>query len=192
MNIGDDESRAAESVSLDEMRVLVRLVLWAALIAVGGLLSFPALGVSVSMQTFFVLLAGLVEGPKIAAAAAGLYLLAGILGLPVFVGGVGGPAILLKPSAGYALAFPLQAAIAGLANRAGQKGRGPLSFGRALAVSILASVVLHFFGFIGIVINAKIVPAAAAKMILTFVPGDLAKCAAAASIASSRFFLKKK
>lgn len=194
LNIGGHEPEAAaETVSLAEIRALVRLVFWASLIAVGGWISIPLPGVAISMQTFFVILAGLIEGPKLGAMAAGLYLLAGFLGLPVFTGGLGGPAILLKPSAGYALAFPLQAAIAGLAGRDRQMSRnGRFSFAKAFLAAFLATAALHFCGFLGIIINAKVTPAVAAKMILTFVPGDLAKCAAASSIASSRFFLQRK
>ena len=173
----------AAEVSLNEVRALVRLVIWAALIAVGGWISIPIPVVPISLQTFFVLLAGLVEGPRRGALAAGLYLLAGFLGLPVFTGGLGGPAILLRPSAGFALAFPLLALVAGLA-----RVRSGGSLARAFLFSAAGTLVMYFFAWLGLMINAQLAPPLAAKMLLTFVPGDLAKCAAAASLASSRLF----
>ena len=182
-------SLAAE-VSLSEIKTLVRIVIWAALIGVGGWLSIPLPGAPISLQTFFLVLAGLIEGPKTGALAAGLYLLAGFLGLPIFTGGLGGPAILLKPSAGFALAFPLSAAAAGwLARR--RDDRGLLSFRRALAASLAGLFIIFPFGFIGLMINAQLAPQAAALVLLNFVPGDIAKALAAASISSSRRFRRK-
>ncbi|UQZ89225.1 hypothetical protein C4J81_08465 [Deltaproteobacteria bacterium Smac51] len=175
----------ATSVSLAEMRTLVRLVIWTSLISLGGWLSIPIPGVPLSLQTFFVILAGLVEGPKVGALASGLYLLAGILGLPVFTGGLAGPAIFLKPSAGFALAFPLGAALAGVASR---RLRKSFSFLRAFLMCSVGSMTILLLGFVGILINTGMDMAAAAALTATFIPGDLAKSAAAASIVSSKFF----
>jgi biotin transport system substrate-specific component len=176
-------------VSLDEMRRLTRLVLWAALIGAGGWLNIPLAWAPISLQTFFVILAGLIEGPRLGAMAAGLYLLAGLLGLPVFTGGVGGPAIIFRPSAGFALAFPLGAALAGLGS---SRFRGKFSFGRAFAMAVLGSLAILALGFVGLLVNTGLSPAAAGLTLLTFVPGDLAKSGAAASIASARLFSRRR
>lgn len=165
-----------------EMLALVRVVLWAALIALGGWLSIPLPGLPLSLQTFFVILAGLLEGPKIGASAAGLYLLAGFLGLPVFTGGLGGPAILFRPSAGFALAFPLGAAAAGLIGR--RRGVG-VSFFRAFVAALVGGLlIIYTFGFFGLLVNTDLLPRAAAKLLLALIPGDLFKFAAAALLAS--------
>lgn len=168
-------------VTLGEMRGLIRIVIWAALIGVGGWISIPIPGVPLSLQTFFVILAGLVEGPRRGLLAAGLYLLAGLLGLPVFTGGLGGPAILLRPSAGFALAFPLGAFVAGLAVR------GRAGYLKRFLLAALGSILILVFGFVGIMINTQMEPVVAAKLTLTFLPGDIIKSVVAASIASSRF-----
>ena len=170
--------------ALWEIRRLVRVALWAALIAVGAWLTIPLPGgVPLSLQTFFVLLAGLTEGPRIGAQAAGLYLLAGLLGLPVFAGGLGGPSIIFRPSAGFALAFPLMAAVAGLAARRGRPG-----FGRAFLWSLAAQVLLFFCGFWGIRLNTGLPPLAVAQSFLVFLPGLMIKSIAAAAAASSPRF----
>ena len=186
----NDFEAGSEEMSLSEARALVRVVIWAALIGVGGWLSIPIPGVPISLQTFFVILAGLAEGPKLGAMAAGLYLLAGFLGLPVFTGGLGGPAILLRPSAGFALAFPLGAAVAGLAWRY-RGADGLISFRRAFLLAWAGNFFIYFCGFIGLILNTQMAGEAVAKLMLTFVPGDMAKFAAAASLASSRFFRRK-
>ena len=185
---------AASPVSLAETRSLVRVVLWAALIGVGGWLSLPTpWGVALSLQTFFIVLCGMVEGPRLGAMAAGLYLLAGLVGLPVFAGGLGGPAILFRPSAGFALAFPLLALVAGLgAHRRQLERGGRYSFLKAMLMGACGHLVMYAFAFIGLLINASMAPAAAALLVLSFGPGDLAKCAAAASIASARIFGRRR
>lgn len=184
------EAPAAETVSLSEIKTLVRIVVWAALIGVGGWLSIPIPGVPISLQTFFLVLSGTIEGPKVGAQAAGLYLLAGFLGLPIFTGGLGGPAILMQPSAGFALAFPLSAASAGwLARR--RSADGLLPFRRALAAALVGLFIIFPFGLMGMMINTQLAPQAAALLLLNFVPGDIAKALAAASIASSRRFRRQ-
>ncbi len=174
----------AASVSLAEMRTLVRLVIWASLISVGGWLTIPIPVVPLTLQTFFVIMAGLAEGPKMGAMASGLYLLAGLLGLPVFAGGSSGPGLLFHPSAGFALAFPLGAALSGLAAR----GPRPYSFWRAFLMCAAGSLTILLLGFVGLLMNTGLDPAAAAAVAAVFIPGDLAKSAAAASILSARFF----
>lgn len=166
-----------------EMLALVRMVLWAALIALGGWLAIPLPGVPISFQNFFVILAGLLEGPQIGASAAGLYLLAGFLGLPVFTGGLGGPAILFRPSAGFALAFPLGAALAGLLGRCRS---GQVSFSRALAAALSGNLLIYAFGFLGLLVNTDLLSKAAALLLLPLIPGDLLKFTAAALLASRR------
>jgi biotin transport system substrate-specific component len=171
--------------SLKEIRRLVRLTLWSALIAAGAWLTIPLPGVPLSLQTFFVILAGLAEGPRTATLAAGLYLLAGFLGLPVFAGGLGGPSIIFRPSAGYALAFPLVAAVAGLAARRGRPG-----FGRAFLWSLAATGLLHLCGFWGLWLHTGQDPSVVARALLVFLPGDLVKVAVAARLASSSRFAR--
>src|SRR6185436_7957568 len=71
-------------------------------------------GVPITLQTFAVILAGLVLGWRRGGLAALLYVVLGLAGLPIFSGGVGGVAVLAGPSVGYLLAFPLGAALAGV------------------------------------------------------------------------------
>jgi biotin transport system substrate-specific component len=85
----------------------------------------PFTPVPVTLQTFFVLLSGLVLGPGAAAASMGLYLALGAAGLPVWTAtaGVSGIAHLSGVTAGYLLAFPAAAYLAGMLSgyRAGRK-----------------------------------------------------------------------
>lgn len=86
--------------------------LFAALIAGGAFVKvtlptepFP---MHFTLQWFFVLLAGLLLNRRLAGAAVGVYLLVGLLGVPVFASG-GGPAYLLRPTFGYLIGFAVAA-----------------------------------------------------------------------------------
>lgn len=83
------------------------------LIAVSARLSVPMVPVPMTMQTWAVLLAGVVLGPRWGGGAVLLYLAVGLAGLPVFSDGASGMGPLTGPTAGYLLAFPFAAAMAG-------------------------------------------------------------------------------
>lgn len=72
--------------------------------------------VPMTLQSLAVLLAGFWGGPRLGAAVCAAYLGLGAAGLPVFAGGTAAPglALLAHPAAGYLLAFPAAAAVAGV------------------------------------------------------------------------------
>lgn len=93
-------------------RDLVLCALFAALSAAGAFIRIPLPGVAFTLQTLFVLLAGMLLGRRLGPVSIGVYLLTGLFGLPVFTGG-GGPAYVLRPSFGYLLGFLLSAWLTG-------------------------------------------------------------------------------
>jgi biotin transport system substrate-specific component len=92
-------------------------ILFAALTAVGAQITIPTTPVPFTLQTFFILLAGLVGGPRVGFLSIIIYLLMGAVGLPVFANLRGGWDVFLGPTGGYLVAFPLAAASAGLIYR---------------------------------------------------------------------------
>lgn len=86
---------------------LVWTALLAALIAAGAFISIPLplSPVPVTLQTLFIVLAGLILGPKYGTFAVLLYIIAGAFGLPIFSGGKGGVGVLLGPTGGYFAGF---------------------------------------------------------------------------------------
>lgn len=85
-----------------------------AMIAVGGWVSLPIPPVPITLQTFFVLLAAVVMG-RYAILPVFLYLLLGIMNMPVFHNGLAGIGVLMGPTGGYAIGFIPAALVAGLA-----------------------------------------------------------------------------
>jgi biotin transport system substrate-specific component len=85
----------------------------------------PFSPVPVTGQTFAVLLVGAALGATRGTAAVMAYLAEGAAGLPVFAGGLAGPAVLLGPTGGYLLGFLPAAWICGALAERGWDRRVP-------------------------------------------------------------------
>jgi biotin transport system substrate-specific component len=96
-------------------RATVGVVAFALATAFGAQVAIPLPGtpVPITLQTLFVVLAGVVLGPRLGALAVAGYVLLGAAGAPVFAGGGAGLPWLLGPTGGYLLAAPAAAFIAG-------------------------------------------------------------------------------
>ncbi|HEY8414718.1 MAG TPA: biotin transporter BioY, partial [Thermaerobacter sp.] len=138
----------------------------------------PFTPVPITGQTFGVMLSGLLLGPRWGAVAQAVYVLLGVVGLPVFAGGQAGPGVLLGPTGGYLVSYPLAAAVTGAI--AGQR-RVP-GFARTLLACVAGGIAVvyalgvpWFVAWSGMAWREALVAAA-----LPFLPGDLAKALAAA------------
>jgi biotin transport system substrate-specific component len=87
------------------LQKLVLASMMSALIAVGAFISFPIGPIPIALQSFFVLIAGLLLGRNWGLASVAIYLIAGAVGLPVFAGGKGGLGHLFGPSGGYLIGY---------------------------------------------------------------------------------------
>lgn len=88
-------------------RKLTLCSLFAALIAIGTHIKIPTPLLPLTFQTLFVVMAGLVLGGKLGALSVCVYVMAGLVGLPVFTGSA------LNPTFGYILGFIPGAWLAG-------------------------------------------------------------------------------
>ena len=169
--------------STDLSLIAVFAALIAALAIVPGI-PVGALGVPITLQTLGVMLAGLVLGPARGGAAVGLYVLAGLAGLPVFSGFRSGLGVLAGPSAGYLIAFPFAAMLAGFLTvlflRRARRFRAGALFIAGFAASL---ALIHPLGIAGMVINGGLAPGAAAAIDAVYLPGDVIKNILAAGIA---------
>lgn len=97
-----------------QLRMTAYSSLFAASIAVGAFIAIPVGPVPIVLQNMFVLLAGLLLGPKWGLASVAVYLLAGAVGLPVFAGGTGGLGRILGPTGGYLISYLPAVLVVGL------------------------------------------------------------------------------
>jgi len=84
-----------------------------ALTAVGAYIIIPLPPVPITMQTFFVCLAGALLGGYHGALSQVVYIILGVIGLPVFAGGKAGIGVLIGPTGGYLIGFVAGAFIIG-------------------------------------------------------------------------------
>ena len=94
-------------------RKIILISLFAALTAVGSFVKIPLPHVPITLQTFFVIMGGNLLGYKYGALSQILYLILGLIGIPIFAYG-GGPAYIFQPTFGYLLGYPVCALIIGL------------------------------------------------------------------------------
>ena len=155
--------------------------LFAALIAVGGLVALPFWGpVPFTLQVFFVLLAGLVLGPRLGALAVTLYLLLGLVA-PVYAQGTSGLGVLLGPTGGYLVGFVVAAAVAGLL--AGRRASRP----RLLLAAMIALVPIYVLGaaWLAWQLDIEDVRTVLLEGVIPFVPLDVLKAFAATLVAAA-------
>ncbi|WP_456367836.1 biotin transporter BioY [Thermococcus sp.] len=141
-----------------------------AIIAVSAQISLNIGEVPVTLQVFAVLLTGLLLGAKLGFLTAGLYDVAGAVGLPVFAGFTGGFAHLYGPTGGYLMAFPIASFIAGLF---AERFKSPYLW---IAGSLVALGVIYLLGWLrlGLYLGGNFAKALYIG-VLPFVPLDIAK-----------------
>lgn len=146
-----------------------------ALIAAGSWISIPLPPVPLTLQTLFVLLAGVVM-QRYAVIPVGLYVLLGAANLPVFHNGTAGLGVLLGPTGGFLLGFIPAALVAGLAyEHESPKVR--------VAGLIAATCTIYLFGVVWLAWSASISLLQAVLIgVAPFIIGDAVKAAAAFAI----------
>lgn len=134
----------------------------------------PFSPVPIVLQNYFVVLAGLILGPVYGAFSVAVYLVLGIIGLPVFSAGRGGFAHFIGPTGGYLVGFLVAAPLAALI---ASRDSGPIRTAIAATTGMIAVYV------VGVPWLASVadlpLSAAMAAGALPFIPGDAAKVVAA-------------
>lgn len=136
----------------------------------------------ITLQTLAVGLCGLVLGFGRGTAAVALYVLLGLVGLPIFSGFRAGPAILAGPSAGYIIGFILATAAVGALAPWALRRRGKAYW--LFAVASIGMLVVHGSGVLGFMAKGLgYVPAVLADA--AYYPGDIIKNVLAVAVALS-------
>lgn len=154
---------------------LVYIGLFAALIAVCAWIAVP-LTVSVTLQTFAVCLTAGLLGWKRATLAVAVYILLGMIGLPVFTGFNSGISAIAGPTGGYIVGFIFTAVITGLA---ADKCGGKMSYN--ILFMTLGILTCYLFGTVWFVIAYKVSFASAlSTCVFPFLVPDAVKIVLAA------------
>ena len=89
------------------------IALFAAIICVGCFIKIPLGVIPIVLQNVLCILCGVLLGGLLGGAPTALFLLAGLIGLPVYSGGTGGLAVWLGPTGGFLPGYLLGAVVAG-------------------------------------------------------------------------------
>ncbi|MCK9298987.1 biotin transporter BioY [Methanoculleus sp. YWC-01] len=156
-------------------RILAYSGTFVALIAAGSWISVPLPPVPLTLQTLFVLLAGIVM-KRYGAIPVALYVLLGAAGLPVYHNGTAGLGVLLGPTGGFLIGFIPAALVAGLA----YEHESPAS---RITGLIAAVILIYAFGVAWLVYSASLsIYQAILVGVAPFVVGAAVKAAAAYAI----------
>jgi biotin transport system substrate-specific component len=163
---------------------VLRVVLGSLLVALCAQISIPIQPVPITAQTLGVLLVGALLGGRLGALSLLAYLGEGLVGLPVFAGGMGawspssvpGVPVILGPTAGYLAGFVLAA---GLVGWLAERGWDRRVLTAALAM-VLGNLIIYAVGLAWL---ARFVPSGSllALGMLPFLPGDALKVVLAAA-----------
>ena len=155
--------------------MLVLTALFAALTAIGAFFKIPFALAAISLQFLFTAMAGILLGAGYGALSQGVYVLIGLVGVPIFALG-GGFSYVLQPTFGFLLGLIPSAFVIGkLAKR-------PLTFwGTALAM-LAGLAVLYTIGvpYMALILNTVLGKGMGFSAIMwagmiPFLPGDMIK-----------------
>ena len=176
------------------IKEMILTALFAALTAVGAFIKVPLPYIPFTLQYFFCAFAGIFLGARLGAVSQILYIIIGLIGIPVFTEG-GGPSYVLKPTFGYLIGFIAAAWVIG---KILQNDTKP-SILKLIAAQIVGLVPMYAIGvtylyFISNVYLNKDMPFTIAVKFgfIPFIGTDLVKIIAAALVAYKVVPLLKK
>ncbi|AGK95243.1 biotin transporter BioY [Clostridium pasteurianum] len=167
-------------------RGMILTALFAALTAVGAFIRIPIGPVPITMQALFTILAGIILGARVGAMSQLIYVLLGLIGLPIFADGTGGLTHVVSPSFGYLIGFIISAFVIGKIVERSEK----ITFIKMFAICILGIIIIYLIGIpylyviLKNVLFKEITFQYALKIgFLVFIPGDLLKVVIASLLA---------
>ncbi|MDE5601140.1 MAG: biotin transporter BioY [Clostridia bacterium] len=141
-------TKTANSVKLQKRKSrtlrLVLIAIFIALIAVGAFIKFPIGIIPVSMQCAMCVLCALILGAKDGAATIAIYLIMGLIGIPIFTAG-GGFTYVLQPTFGYLLGYLVAVPVGAIVARGVHNTARPKLW-RLLLGSLTVLAILYTFG----------------------------------------------
>ena len=157
-------------------REMAYCALFAALTAVCSQIQIPLPLIPINLAIFAVVLCGGLLRPVCALLAVGVYVLLGLVGIPVFAGFKAGVGTLFGNTGGYIVGYVLAAFLTAVLRQRG--GEGDLRLGAGMAVGV---AVCYVFGTVWfMVLSGNSLWVSLSYCVLPFLPGDVLKILLAA------------
>ncbi len=153
---------------------LIKVAMFSALIIIGAYIIVPLYPIPISLQSLFAIASGYYLSKKYSYTSVLIYIIIGLIGIPVFAGGKAGIQTIFSPSFGYILGFLAQTFYV----RTKEKSLSKL---KLFLMFMIASLIIYAFGIIYMIGFFKITNKAFdfGKILLTgvliFLPGDVLK-----------------
>lgn len=162
------------------LRRMVYASMFGALTAIGAYIVIPLQPVPVTLQTLFTYLSGILLGGYTGALSQIVYVLLGVIGLPVFASGKAGFGTLLGPTGGFLIGFIIGAFVIG---KMIEIKREPGILWIFLTL-LMGTVCIYIPGVLQLALVAKLsLVKAIMAGVVPFLPGDFLKMLAAVLIA---------
>ncbi len=168
--------------NLKKIYFIVLTALFTALIIVGALIRISIIPpVPFTLQTMFVYLGAMLLGPFWGTLSSLLYLILGLIGIPVFTSG-GGLSSIYSPTFGYIIGFVLSSIAVGFISRGKE-----VKFIRYFIAGLVGILIVHSVGFSYLYYILKVVKGSDKtfsvlfkSVVLSFIPIDIVKATVAA------------
>lgn len=167
----------------DYTKKLALTAMFTTLIIIGAFIKIPIPYIPFTLQVFFVNMAMLMLGAKWGGMAVGIYIVMGLIGIPIFTAG-GGWSYVFHPTFGYLIGFFIGTIVGGNLMRLFKNGY----LGMAVA-SVVFEIITYICGltyfyfiqsaYLGVSVTAKTV---FISCFLIFLPGDTISCVLGAII----------
>lgn len=139
--------------------------------------------VPITAQTLGVMLAGGILGARLGSLSLLIFVILVAIGAPVLAGGRGGLSILIGPSGGYILSWPIAAFVIGFLV---ERFWNHLNLWKLISINIAGGIiVIYAMGIPYLSLMTEIPLDKAAYSALAYIPGDLGKALLAAVVALS-------
>lgn len=165
---------------------IIIVAMFSALTAIGAFIKIPVGPAPINLQFLFTALSGTLLGAKLGALSQLVYILIGLIGIPVFTSG-GGPSYIFNPTFGYLIGFIISSFMIGNIVEKYEKPSFRIIFGAALlGIMIVYIIGVPYLYFIMKNFLHKGITFDKAMKIgcIIFIPGDLAKCVITAFLGS--------
>lgn len=170
------------------LRALSLMSAFIVLTAIGALVTIPVFTIPITMQVPIVLLSGFFLGKKYGLLSQLGYLALGLLGLPIFSAMRGGPGVILTPTFGFLIGFPVAAFVCGmLREKINEK-----NILQIILIFFIALIPIYLFGLLHIWLFSEVVigkrlslNASLSIAVLPFILPEFAKIIFASLIARS-------
>lgn len=159
------------------LRALLLSAIFAVFITIGAYISLPMPLVPFTMQVMFVMMAGQLGGRRIGFNSVLIYIILGLVGVPVFSSGGGLPYI-LRPTFGYILGFLVASYVIGFLVQLKEQ-----NIKTRIMINFVGMISIYLFGYVYYILLCNLYLKQAVdfydvfyKFVLIFIPKEILSC----------------